>query len=205
MQEVTIRPHRPDGREPVDPVSPEGDLIRRAQLGDHGAFTDLLRTCDDRMRGLAHRLMGSRASMDDALQDAYLKAYRKLGTYDGRAAFSTWLYSVVYRTCLDHLRRRSRQAEVSLEAVADVSPDGPGHDERAATRDALRWALAQLPPDQAAAITLVDGEGLSYDEAAVVLDTKPGTVASRLNRARSTLRTLLTDDDQPGSDAGGAR
>jgi len=189
----------------VDPVSPDGDLIRSAQLGDHHAFTELIHGCDNRMRGLAYRLMGSQPAMDDALQDAYLKAYRKLGTYDGRAAFSTWLYSVVYRTCLDHLRKRKRQAEVSLEVVADATPDGPGHEERTATRDAVRRALAALPPDQAAAITLVDGEGLSYDEAAVVLDTKPGTVASRLNRARSTLRSLLTDDDQPGSEAGGAR
>jgi len=191
----------------MDPVSPEGDLIRRAQLGDHRAFTDLIRSCDDRMRGLAYRLLGSQAAMDDALQDAYLKAYRKLGTYDGRAAFSTWLYSVVYRTCLDHLRKRKRRGEVSLEAVVETGTDGPTHEERAATQDAVRRALAELPPDQAAAVCLVDGEGLSYDEAAQILDVAPGTVASRLNRARAALRALLTDPpDEPHSDtAGGAR
>ncbi len=185
----------------MDPVPPEGDLIRRAQLGDHRAFTDLIRSCDDRMRGLAYRLLGSQAAMDDALQDAYLKAYRKLGTYDGRAAYSTWLYSVVYRTCLDHLRKRERRREVSLEVVADASDLRPGHDERLATRDAVRHALRQLPPDQAAAILLVDGEGLSYDEASTVLDVAPGTVASRLNRARTALRAHLSDPtDTSGSE-----
>lgn len=178
----------------MDPVSPQGDLIRSAQLGDHRAFAELIRSCDDRMRALAHRLLGSRTAMDDALQDAYLKAYRKIDTYDGRAAFSTWLYSVVYRTCLDHIRRRRRRGEVGLETVAEPSDTGPGHDDRVATRDAVRRALADLPPDQAAALLLVDGEGLSYDEAATVVGVAAGTVASRLNRARTQMRTLLAED-----------
>ena len=73
----------------MDPVSPSGDLIRQAQTGDHRAFTTLLRDSDERMRRLAYRLLGSRSAMDDALQDAYLKAYRGLDSYDGSAAFST--------------------------------------------------------------------------------------------------------------------
>ena len=93
----------------MDPVSPADDLIRRAQAGDHHAFTDLVGDCDERMRRLAYRLMGSREAMDDALQDAYFNAYRKLADYDRRAAFSTWLYTIVYRTCLNQLRTVSRR------------------------------------------------------------------------------------------------
>jgi len=81
----------------VDPVSPSGDLIRQAQSGDHRAFAALVGDCDEKMRRLAYRLLGSQAAMDDALQDAYLKAYRTLVSYDGRrSAFSTWLYTIVY-------------------------------------------------------------------------------------------------------------
>ena len=74
----------------MNPVTSSGDLVRRAQSGDHRAFTSLVRDCDDKMRRLAYRLLGSQTAMDDALQDAYLTAYGRRDTYDGRAAFSTW-------------------------------------------------------------------------------------------------------------------
>ena len=179
-------------------MSPRADLVRLAQTGDHRAFTRLLRESDERMRRLAFRLLGSSAAMDDALQDAYLKAYRKVGDYDGRAAFSTWLYTIVYRTCLDHIRARGRRAEVDLDAAPEPVSEAD-HAERTADADALAAALDELPSDQVAAVLLVDGEGLSYAEAAEILGVKQGTVASRLNRAHTALRTTIGQPSEEGS------
>jgi RNA polymerase sigma-70 factor (ECF subfamily) len=183
----------------VNPVSPSGDLIRRAQTGDHRAFAALVRDCDERMRRLAYRLLASQAAMDDALQDAYVKAYRNLGKYDGRrSAFPTWLYTIVYNTCLDHLRTRKRRSEVDLDTIAEPAA-GDDHTERHADADALDTALRDLPPDQAAAVLLVDGDGCTYDQAAEVLGVRSGTIASRLNRAHKTLRDTLAIDTDEGS------
>jgi RNA polymerase sigma-70 factor (ECF subfamily) len=183
----------------VDPVSPSGDLIRRAQTGDHRAFAVLVRACDERMRRLAYRLLGSQTAIDDALQDAYVKAYRNLGTYDGsRSAFPTWLYTIVYNTCLDHIRTRKRRSEVDIGAIAEPTA-GADHAERHADADALDTALRDLPPDQAAAVLLVDGDGCTYEEAAVALGVRAGTIASRLHRAHQSLRQTLRINTDEGS------
>ena len=168
-------------------------LVEQAQAGDQQAFAALLREHDDKMRGLAYQLVGTRAAMDDALQDAYLKAYTALPRFRQDAAFGTWLYRVVYTTCIDHLRRSNRRREVGLSAV----PDEPTRHDQAedfATRDEVTRALATLTPDHKAALILIDREGLSYEEAALVLDTTAGTIASRLSRARTAFRAALALD-----------
>lgn len=178
----------------MDPVTATSDLVLAAQAGDHRAFTQLLEQSDERMRRLAFRLVGSRTAMDDALQDAYLKAYRRIGAYRGDAAFATWLYAVVYRTCLDHLRARRRRREVDLELVDHtLIAGGTAADpaERADDADALAAALATLPTDQVAVVLLVDKDGLSYADTAAILGVREGTIASRLNRAHTTLRRSL--------------
>lgn len=184
------RSPRADTTRTVNPVSPSSDLVRRAQSGDQRAFTTLLRGCDQKMRSLASGLVGHGAATDDALQDAYLQAYRKLSTYTGQAAFSTWLHTIVYRTCLHHLRQRDKRAEIALDAVAEPS-SAADHSDQQADADALDRALQGLPPDQAAAVLLVDGDGYSYDEAAAILGVAEGTIASRLNRGRHALRQTL--------------
>lgn len=154
------------------------------------------------MRRLAYRLLGSRSAMDDALQDAYLKAFRHIDRFDGRSRFSTWLYTITYRTCLDHLRARDGRREVDLETLSAAGPTAFDQTvdvgDAVATRMALDRALLALPPDQAAVVVLVDGEGRSYDEVAQVLAIAPGTVGSRLSRARSTLRDTLDADLEGG-------
>ena len=174
----------------MDPVSPATQLARAAQAGDHRAFTTLVRDADEMMRRLAFRLVGSTAAMDDALQDAYLKAYRKIDTYKGTASFSTWLYAIVYRTCLDHIRVRARRKEVEIDLARHVT-GGTDPATRASEADALETALAELPADQVAVVILVDREGLAYTEAAEILDVREGTIASRLSRAHTALRAAL--------------
>lgn len=179
----------------VDVADP--DLVRSAVDGDVAAFTKLLRQHDDRMRAVAFRMVGSPSAMDDILQVAYLKAHQGLARFRSEADFGTWLHRIVVNTCHDHLRRAGRVTEVPLHAVPD--PASPGSmEERLVMGSELQEALAALSPEYRAAVILVDGEGLSYAEAAEVLDVERGTVASRLNRARALLRDRLTDrGDRP--------
>lgn len=170
----------------------EERLLIEATAGETVAFTRLLRSHDAQMRGVAWRLLGSQAAMDDALQDAYLKAWRNLASFRREAAFGTWLYAIVRSTCLDHLRASGRRATTSLDRLVDpVASNDPAAE--VATSLMLREAMAQLPADQLCVVALVDGEGHSYESVAQLLDVKPGTVASRLHRGRAALRTLLSD------------
>lgn len=174
----------------MDPVSPATELARAAQAGDHRAFTTLIRDADEMMRRLAFRLVGSTAAMDDTLQDAYIKAYRKIDTYNGTASFTTWLYAIVYRTCVDHIRSRTRRREVDIALAGPVIGDADPA-VRASDADAVEAALAELPADQVAVVILVDCEGRTYSEAAEILDVAEGTIASRLSRAHTALRAAL--------------
>ena len=161
-------------------------LLARARRGDAAAFALLLRADDESHRRLAYRLLGDRQSMDDVLQEAYLRAFRALPRFRGRASFATWLYRIVYNACLDELRRDRSRREVTLDELpADVS--GGSVEEQLD----LEAALAALSPELRAVVLLVDAEGLSYNEAAEVLGVAPGTIGSRLNRARAVLRAAL--------------
>lgn len=181
----------------VDVTDPS--LVRRAVDGDVDAFTKLLREHDDRMRAVAHRLVGSQSVMDDVLQVAYLKAHRALPGFRAEADFGTWLHRIVVNAAYDHLRRVGRRAEVPLQSVPElVSVESM--EERLALGTQLQEALASLTPEFRAAVVLVDGEGLSYAEAADVLDIERGTLASRLNRARAQLRDRLRSDDRGRGD-----
>jgi RNA polymerase sigma-70 factor (ECF subfamily) len=168
----------------------EHALLRRARRGETEAFMELVRREDHGLRALAFRLLRDRTAMDDALQDAYVRAFRAIGSFEGRSGFGTWLYRIVYRSCVDELRRRGRHDWASLEDVAGaVAAPEPGVD--AAGRLDLADALDALPVDLRASVLLVDAQGFSYDEAAAILGVPPGTVASRLNRARAALRGTL--------------
>jgi len=164
-------------------------LLVRARRGDDGAFGALVRRHDDALRALAFRLLGNRAQMDDALQEAYVSAFRALPGFRGDAAFGTWLYRIVYNACLDELRRT--RDVVPLDTVRERPDPQPAVGERVATRRALADALAALEPADRAAVLLVDAQGFDYRSAGEVLGVPEGTVASRLNRARSRLRTGL--------------
>ena len=165
----------------------------RAGEGDPDAFWSLVEPYERGLRALAYRLLGDRDLMDDALQEAYLKAFRALPSFRGDARVASWLYRIVYNACLDQLRRARLRRHDSLEAAAERSDTGPDHAEVATRRRDLAAALALLPPDMRAAVLLVDAEGMDYRETAEILGISRGTVASRLNRARAHLRSALGD------------
>jgi RNA polymerase sigma-70 factor (ECF subfamily) len=170
-------------------------VLARARRGDHRAFAQIVDHYDHRLRGLAYRLLGDRDLMDDALQEAYVKAFRSLPRFKGESALGTWLYRIVYNACIDVLR--SRKATVSLDDRFDTADSRPDPADVAIGRRDLAAALDTLPPDQKAAVLLVDAYGLDYAEAADALGVAAGTIGSRLSRARTSLRTFLEADGGP--------
>jgi len=172
--------------EELDPVT-----LARARRGDEAAFATLVRHYDTRLRALAFRLLGDRTRMDDALQEAYLAAYRALPRFRGESSLGTWLYRIAYNACLDELKRR--RDVVDLESVRDRAHATGDSLEALSLQQTLAAALAALPLEDRAAVLLVDADGFDYRSAAQVLGIPEGTVASRLNRARAALRQTLRE------------
>jgi RNA polymerase sigma-70 factor, ECF subfamily len=169
----------------------ETAVLDRARRGDHEAFAVVVRHYDPQLRGLAFRLLGSRDRMDDALQEAYVKAFKALPGFRGQSQLGTWLHRIVFNACLDELGCLRRVHAVPLEDAPEALAPGPDQADLVAGREQLADALASLPPHDRAAVLLVDGQGFDYAAAAEVLGIPAGTVASRLNRARATLRRAL--------------
>jgi RNA polymerase sigma-70 factor (ECF subfamily) len=172
---------------------PDVELVELARGGDRAAFGELIRRHDDRMRGLAFRLLADRHAMDDALQESYLKAYRALYRFRAGSDFGTWLYRITYNACIDELRKRKRTPVATDDQVEPMSAR-PGPERIVSASETVRTALADLPIDQRVTVVLVDGEGFDHREAAEILGVAPGTVASRLHRARAALRRILGEE-----------
>lgn len=172
---------------------PDVELVELARDGDRSAFDELLRRHDDRMRGLAYRLIADRHAMDDALQEAYIKAYRGLHRFRAGSDFGTWLYRITYNACIDELRKRKR-SPLSTEDPVDPESGRPGPERVVSASETVRSALASLPVDQRVTVVLVDGEGFDHQQAAEILGVAAGTVASRLHRARAALRRVLGEE-----------
>ena len=181
-------------------ASADEPLVSRARAGDTVAFMQLVERFDRSARVLAFRLLGRAEAIDDVLQDAYVRAYRGLRRFRGGSSFETWLYRIVYNACLDLLRREGRHRAASLDAagrdLAGTASDVPEPGRVASQRADLARALDGLPLDQRAAVLLVDVEGFDYAAAAEVIGVAPGTVASRLSRARAALRLALHEGDE---------
>jgi RNA polymerase sigma-70 factor (ECF subfamily) len=169
----------------------EAELTAAAGRGDSSAFREIVDHFDPGLRRLAYRLLRDRDRMDDALQEAYIKAYRALPDYRGRSRLGTWLYRITYNVCVDELRRSGREEWVEIDDDRiDVSADPGDH---VSDRVSLVDALSRLSPGYQAVLLLVDGQGFDYQAAAEILDVSEGTVASRLHRARQALLQTLTE------------
>jgi RNA polymerase sigma-70 factor, ECF subfamily len=171
---------------------PDAELLRRHSCGDTDAFGLLFLRHRERLWAVAVRTLGDANEAADALQDAMISAFRQAGSFRGEAAVTTWLHRIVVNACLDRLRRRAaRPATTGLdEAALDALALRPHRgDETAATETALdvTSALRTLPPEQQAALVLVDMLGYSVADAAEILAVSPGTVKSRCARGRARL------------------
>ena len=191
---------------PVAEPAPSSDpeLLEAHVAGDPNAFTTLVHRHQHHLWAVALRMMRNPHDAADALQDAYLAAFRRADGFRGEAQVSTWLHRIVVNACLDRLRKQQRQqAEQPLPADPDrtaelVAESAPDPVEQQELRDDLAAALAQLNDDQRVALVLVDVEGYPVEEAATILGVPAGTVKSRCARGRARLARLLRGRREDG-------
>ena len=170
-------------------MEPESLHLRKAKDGDPVAFTALVRLYDPQLRAYAYRILGDRTAMDDALQNAYLSAYRAIRRFRGEASFKSWMYRIVHNACIDLIRRRRDEVEL-FDSVATVTdPASAG-----VARLDLLAAFERMTVEHRSVLLLIDVEGLEYAEAADVLSIPVGTVRSRLSRARAAMRRELGEE-----------
>jgi RNA polymerase sigma-70 factor, ECF subfamily len=172
-------------------------VLDRARGGDHEAFAAVVRLYDAKLRGLAFRVLGDRDRMDDALQEAYVRAFRALPRFRGDARMGTWLFRITYNACLDELARGRKVTHVPLDELVEQASGEPQPGEALARRSEVADALRALPADERAVVFLVDVHGYDYAKAAELVGVPVGTVASRLSRARVSLRRALRRGSEP--------
>ena len=173
----------------------EDALVARLRQGDHRAFEELVIAYQHRVFGVALRMLGNRAEAEEIAQETFLRAHRALPEFRGDARLHTWLYAIASRLCLNRLasadRRLLRADDEALAAASADEPSAAARMERAELDAAVREAIAALPEERRIVVVLRDLEGLSYEEIGDALELEPGTVRSRLHRARLDLKAKL--------------
>ena len=188
---------------PSAPAEPK--LLERLIAGDEQAYEELVRTYGGRMLAVARRFLPVEEDARDAVQDAFISAFRSIHRFEGNAQLSTWLHRIVVNASLMKLRTRRRKPEQSIE---DLLPGylEDGHFERPASpwrtedldpaeqrelRELVLRSIHSLPEGHRNVLLLRDIENLDTEEAAELLQISPGAVKTRLHRARQALRELL--------------
>ncbi len=168
----------------------------------------LLRGQHDRIHAVCRRITGNESDAADATQEALIAVVRGLHRFDGRSAFSTWVYRIATNASLDELRRRKRRplSVVRDDDRVDQEPADPGWDrpfDQIDDRDEVEAALLEVPEDFRIPVVLRDVADLDYAEIAATLDLPIGTVKSRIARGRGMLAAaLIRHGDEPGNQAG---
>ena len=180
----------------------EAEAIRRAQQGDAEAFERIYRLHNRRVYALCLRMVGNTAEAEDLTQEAFLQLFRKIATFRGESAFSTWLHRLTVNVVLMRLRKKTL-AETSLDEATepDEESGGPrkdigGPDLRlsgSVDRVNLERAVGQLPPGYRSIFVLHDVQGYEHNEIAVIMNCSIGNSKSQLHKARMRLRELLQE------------
>jgi len=180
----------------------EADAIRLAQQGDTAAFERIYRLHNRRVYALCLRMVGNTAEAEDLTQEAFLQLFRKIHTFRGDSAFSTWLHRLSVNVVLMKLRKKTLP-ETSLEETTepDEETGGPRKDvggpdlllTGSLDRVNLQRAIEQLPPGYRAAFVLHDIQGYEHNEIAEIMGCSIGNSKSQLHKARMRLRELLQE------------
>ncbi len=186
-------------RDPSEHTLAEVDLlVERARGGDSAAFGRLVERFRPRIYALGLHLTGSRAEADDVAQEAFLRAWNRIGSFEGRSQFFTWIYRIAVNRALNGRRDGKRRESVGLDdprVQAAIAVDAYGDPRRATelrqSYTRLVAALDALSPTLRSTVVLVALQGLSHDEAGIVLGCPSGTVAWRMHDARARLRAAI--------------
>ncbi len=184
----------------------DGQLVAKAQRGDTAAFGSLVERYQDPLFNGVYRMVGQREEAEDLAQEAFVKAFRGIGRFEGRSSFYTWLYSIAFNLVISYRRKTGSARHLNpLSLNHGGGDDGPGLEaqdasegpdaqaQRGETRQRIEAAIAELDAEHRAVIVMRDIEGFDYETIAEVLGCPQGTVKSRLHRARLALREMLKD------------
>jgi RNA polymerase sigma-70 factor (ECF subfamily) len=176
----------------------ERQLVRLAQEGSPAAFEELVTKYQSKVFSMALSFTRNREAADDLAQEVFLKAYLALPRFHGKSEFGTWLYRISINHIKDYLRKKGRAKEVSLDDVHEIAFSNKEQTERAeqdreteARRTLVQRFVQGLPEKYRVIVTLRDIQGLAYEQISQTLHLSPGTVDSRLHRARKMLRKKL--------------
>jgi RNA polymerase sigma-70 factor, ECF subfamily len=191
---------------PVRHASVDENTLTRAQAGDHQAFAQLYSLHKRRIYSLCLRMVGNAAEAEDLTQEAFLQLHRKIATFRGDSAFSTWLHRLAINVVLMHLRKKGLPLTSLDEAMEPTHDDGPGRSFGAPDlslsgsidRLALERAVGDLPAGYRLIFILHDVEGYEHNEIAGMLDCSIGNSKSQLHKARLKLRDALRTSLQRG-------
>ena len=179
-------------------------LVARLRGGDPDAFEALYRRHASSIFGLLLRMLRNRADAEDLLQEIFLQAHDKLGSFEGRSAFGTWLYRLGVNRCLDHLRSRSAKEQARTDPLTLIMSTSTSTSPAFARRPRgtrsleLERAITDLPPSSRAAFLLHDVEGYEHKEVSEMLGIAIGTSKSLVHRARMKLRERLNPPSSVG-------
>jgi RNA polymerase sigma-70 factor (ECF subfamily) len=180
-------------------------LLESLRRGDEQAFAELVRSNSGRMLAVARRILKDDDEAHDAMQEAFLQAFRAIDRFQGDALLSTWLHRITVNACLMRLRHRKRHPELAIEELlpqfddsghriddgVSWTDDVVGRMQSAQLQKVVRDGIDRLPENYRTVLVLRDIEGLSTEEAAQALGIRPEAAKMRLHRARQALRTLL--------------
>jgi len=178
---------------PAATTQTEQDLVRLSQQGDRAAFGELVQLHQRGVVNLVYRLCGNPTFAEDIAQDAFIRAWQKLDSYRPVAPFRNWVYRIAANTAIDILRRDKDQVDIDTVVI---SAPGSNLEQDLVHRqrdETIRQAVLSLPLASRSVLILREFEDLSYQEISEALEIPIGTVMSRLNYARTALRTILAD------------
>ena len=195
-----LQPVAPVETEVVKADTPDFDLAKKAALGNIPAFELLYERYHRRTYSLCLRMTSSPTEAEDLTQEVFIQLFRKIGSFRGESAFSTWLHRLTVNQVLMHFRRRSVKNEKTSEDGEIPEQIVPGTENQAKMpvldRIAITRAVSQLPPGYKSVFMLHDVEGYEHEEVARLLKISVGTSKSQLHKARLKLRGLLIKQNE---------
>lgn len=186
------------------PIAGEAEAIEAAKAGDPDAFSKLYALHKRRVYTLCLRMLGNVSEAEDMTQDAFLHLFRKIGSFRGESAFSTWLHRMTVNLVLMHLRKKGLNLVSLEETISPSDEDAPKRDfgsrdtmlAGSVDRVSLERAVSSLPPGYRMVFVLHDVEGFEHNEIATMLECSTGNSKSQLHKARLKLRDLLREHVQ---------
>ncbi len=178
----------------------EADLVDRAREGDARAFELLVERNMKTTFSLAYRLVGNREDAEELAQEAFIRAYRSIGSFEGTARFSTWIYRIAMNLCLNHLRRSRWRGFLGLDETAEIhAPDPSPHQQVSANQiqGKVRKALGALPAKQRATVALKAFHDKSHEEIALIMGCTVGTSKANYFHGIQKLKKALVEGESP--------